>query len=143
MLSAGEFIFELGHLLLGAVQHGAQFVRDAQIGRAAVDFRATLQLRAKPFLQLINICPNLLEERASYSIALVQKSGKKMFVRDFGIVQLRREVLRRLQRLLHFLRVSVDAHGSKYQTGFARQSPLKLTSCSELPLSIELRLPAH
>jgi hypothetical protein len=26
---------------------------------------------------------------------------------------LRREVLRRLQRLLHFLRVSVDAHGSK------------------------------
>ena len=121
MLSAGEFIFELGHLLLGAVQHGAQFVRDAQIGRAAVDFRATLQLRAKPFLQLINICPNLLEERASYSIALVQKSGKKMFVRDFGIVQLRREVLRRLQRLLHFLRVSVDAHGSKYQTGFARQ----------------------
>src|SRR5436309_6359052 len=74
MLSAGEFIFELGHLLLGAVQHGAQFVRDAQIGCAAVDFRATLQLRAKPFLQLINICPNLLEERASYSIALVQKS---------------------------------------------------------------------
>jgi hypothetical protein len=44
-----------------------------------------------------------------------------MFVRDFGIVQLRREVLRRLQPLLHFLRVSVDAHGSKYQTGFVRQ----------------------
>ena len=39
-----------------------------------------------------------------------------MFVRDFGIVQLRREVLRRLQSLLHLLRVSVDAHGSKYQT---------------------------
>jgi hypothetical protein len=36
-----------------------------------------------------------------------------MFVRDFGIVELRREVLRRLQSLLHFLRVSVDAHGSK------------------------------
>ena len=126
MLSTGKLIFELGHLLLGAVQHGAQFVRDAQIGGAAVDFRATLQLRAKPFLQLINICPNLLEERASYSIALVQKSGKKMFVRDFGIVQLRREVLRRLQGLLHFLRVFVDAHGSKYQTGFDRQ--LRLTT---------------
>src|SRR5512132_1125486 len=113
MLRAGEFIFELGHLLLGAVQHGTEFIRDPQIGGAAMAFRATLQLRAKPFLELIYICPNFLEERASYSIALVQKSGKKMFVRDFGIVQLRREVLRRLQRLLHFLRVSVDAHGSK------------------------------
>ena len=71
MLSAGEFIFELGHLLLGAVQHGAEFVRDPQIGGATVNFRATLQLRAKPFLQLINICPNLLEERARYAIALV------------------------------------------------------------------------
>src|SRR4029453_17438126 len=121
MLSTRELIFELGHLLLGAVQHGAEFVRDPQIGGAAVDFRGTLQLRAKPFLQLINICPNLLEQRASYSIALVQKSGKKMFVRDFGIVQLRREVLRRLQCLLHLLRVSIDAHGSKKQTGFGRQ----------------------
>jgi hypothetical protein len=44
-----------------------------------------------------------------------------MFVCDFGIVQLRREVLRRLQGFLHFLRVSVDAHGSKYQTRLARQ----------------------
>ena len=62
-----------------------------------------------------------------------------MFVRDFGIVQLRREVLRRLQGLLHFLRVSVDAHGSKYQTGFASAIALNYTSCSELPLRIELR----
>ena len=139
MLSAGEFIFELGHLLLGIVQHGAQFVRDPQIGRAAVDFRATLQLRAKPFLQLINICPNLLEQRASDSIALVQKSGKKMFVRDFGVVQLRREVLRRLQRLLHFLRVSVDAHGSKYQTGFARQLRFGKSTAANSPLGIDVR----
>src|SRR5215813_6731766 len=51
-----------------------------------------------------------------------------MFVRDFGIVQLRREVLRRLQRLLHLLRVSVYAHDSKYQTAFSRQLSLKLTS---------------
>ena len=47
MLSARELIFELGHLLLGAVQYGAKFVRDPQICSAAVDFRATLQLRAK------------------------------------------------------------------------------------------------
>ena len=84
-----------------------------QIGRAAVDFRATLQLCAKPFLQLIYICPNLLEERASYSIALIKKSGKKMFVRDFRMIRLRSEVLCRLQRFLHLLRVSVDAHAPK------------------------------
>src|SRR5215475_9445887 len=113
MLSARELIFELGHLLLGAVQYGAQFVRDPEIGSAAMYFRATLQFFAKPFLQLIDICPNLLQQRTSYSIALIQKRREKMFVRDFGIVQLRREVLRGLQRLLHFLRVSVDAHVSK------------------------------
>jgi len=78
-----------------------------------VYFRATLQVRTEPFLQLINIYANFLQEGASYAFALVQKSGKKMFIRDFGIVQLRREVLRRLQSLLHFLRVSVDAHNSK------------------------------
>src|SRR6476620_8005313 len=120
MLSARKLIFELGHLLFSAVQHGAEFVRDPQIGGAAVDFRSTLELRAKPFLQLINICPNLLQERTTYSIALVEESGKEVFVRYFGIVQLRREILCRLQRLLHFLRVPVDAHGPKYQTGFAR-----------------------
>src|SRR5438067_289020 len=64
---------------------------------------------------------NSVRSRPYYAIALAQKSGKKMFVGDFGIVQLRRKVLRRLQRLLHFLRISVDAHPSKYQTGFARQ----------------------
>src|SRR5215831_8207740 len=128
MFGARKLIFELGHFLFGAVQHAAEFVRDPQSGGATVDFRAMLQLRTQPFLQLINICPNLLQERPRYAIALTQKSRKKMFVRNFGIVQLRREVLCRLQRLLHLLRVSVDAHGSKYQTAFSRQLSLKLTS---------------
>jgi hypothetical protein len=100
-----------------------------------MDFRTMLQLRAKTLLQLINVCPDLLQERASYSIALSQESGKKMFVRDFGIVQLRRQVLRGLQRLLHFLRVSVDAHGSKYQTGLARQLRFRERGCSKIPVS--------
>jgi len=74
---------------------------------------------------------------------LVQKSGKKMFVRDFGIVQLRREVLRCLQPFLHFLRVSVDAHPSKYQTGFARQSPVEKRAAANILGVLELRLNAY
>src|SRR5262249_5519472 len=101
-------------------------------------------VRTQPLLQLINICPNLLEERASYAIALVQKSGKKMFIRDFGVVQLRGEVLRGLHGLLHFLRVSVDAHRSKYQTGFARQLSLrKRAAVSACGVFEEVRLNRH
>ena len=137
MLSAGKFIFELRHFLLGAVQHVAQLIRETQIGGAAVDFRATLQLRTKPFLQLIYICPNLLEERARYAFALVQKSGKKMLVRDFGMISLRREVLRRLQRLLHLLRVFVDAHAPKYKRDSLGNCAL--VSTERTPRSAELR----
>ena len=36
-----------------------------------------------------------------------------MFVRDFRMISLRSEILRRLQRLLHLLRVFVDPHASK------------------------------
>src|SRR5438552_6135513 len=108
MLSAGEFIFELGHLLLGTVQHTAKFVGEPQIGSGAVNCWAALQLRAQAFPQLIYICSNLLKEWPRYALALVQKSRKKMFVRNFRMLSLRSEVLRRLQRLLHLLRVFVD-----------------------------------
>ena len=73
-------------------------------------FGSAVQLSAQLLTQLIDICTNLLEERARYAFALVQESRKKMFVRDFRMISLRSEVLRRLQRLLHLLRVFVDAH---------------------------------
>src|SRR6266403_1843881 len=110
MLSAREFILQLRHLLFGIVEYAAEFVRQAQVGGGTVDFRAALQLRAQPFTQLIYICSNLLKERPRYALALIQKSGEKMFVRDFRMISMRSEVLRRLQRLLHLLRVFVDAH---------------------------------
>ncbi len=44
-----------------------------------------------------------------------------MLVGDFRMISLRSEVLCRLQRFLHLLRVSVDAHTPEYQTLFARQ----------------------
>src|SRR6266481_3106826 len=112
MLSAGEFILQLRHLLLGIVEQAAEFVREPQIRGGAVNFRTTLQLRAQLPTQLIYICSNLLKEWPRYALALIQERGKKMFVRDFRMISLRREVLRRLQRLLHLQRVFVDAHPS-------------------------------
>src|SRR5206468_13075009 len=90
MLGTRELVFELGHLLFGALQHGAEFVRDPQVGRGSVDLRAMLQLRTQPFLQLIYICPNLLEEWPRYAIALIQKSRKKMLVGNFWVIQIGR-----------------------------------------------------
>ena len=110
MLSAGEFILQLRHLLFCIVQHAAKFIGEPQIGGGAVNCWAALQLRAQAFPQLIYICSNLLQERPRDALALVQTSGKEMLVREFRMISLRSEVLRRLQRLLHLLRVFVDAH---------------------------------
>ena len=110
MLSAGEFILQFRHLLFCIVQHTAKFIGEPQIGGGPVNCRAALQFRAQSFPQLIYIRPKLLKQWARYALALVQESGKEMFVRDFRMIGSRSEVLRRLQRLLHLLRVFVDAH---------------------------------
>src|SRR5947199_6341562 len=110
MLSAGEFIFELGHLLFCIVQHVTKFIGEPQIGGGAVNCWAALQLRAQAFPQLIYICSNLLKEWPRDALALVQKSRKEMFVRNFRMISPRSEVLRSLERLLHLLRVFVNAH---------------------------------
>src|SRR6266403_5022385 len=115
MLSAREFILQLRHLLFGIVEYAAEFVRQAQVGGGTVDFRAALQLRAQPFTQLIYVCSNLLKERPRYALTLVQKRGKKMLIRDFRMIGLRSQILRALQRLLHLLRVFVDAHALRYE----------------------------
>ena len=77
-----------------------------------MDFRATLQFRAQPLTQLIYVRTNFFEKRPGYPLALVQKSGKKMFVGDVRMIGLRSQILRSLQRLLHLLRVFIDAHTS-------------------------------
>ena len=123
MLSAGEFILQLRHFLFGVVQHGSEFVREPQIAGGAMNFRAAFQLRAQTLAQLVYVCSNLFEQRSCDALALVQQRGKKMFVRDFGIIRLRRQVLRSLQRLLHLLRVFVDAHLFKNNQGAAVSKP--------------------
>src|SRR6266478_2565953 len=100
MLGTRKLVLQFGHLLLGAIQHTAEFVRETQIDRCAVDFRAALQLRAQSFAQLLYICSNFLKEGPGYSVGLVQKSRKKMLVGNFLMISLRSQILCRLQRLL-------------------------------------------
>src|SRR6266542_3070779 len=96
MLRACELIFQFRHFLLCAIQNAAEFIRDVQIGGGAMDLRSTLQIRTQSLAQLIYICSDLLQERSRYCLALIEKSGKKMFVRDFRMISLRRQVLRSL-----------------------------------------------
>src|SRR6266699_3333369 len=110
MLGARKLVLQFGHLLLRAVQDTAEFIREAQIDSRAVDFRTALQLRAQSFAQLLYICSNFLKEGPGYSVALLQKSGKKMLVGDFLIISLESQILRGLKRFLHLLRELVDAH---------------------------------
>ena len=113
MLGACIFIFQFRHLLLGAVQDAAEFVRKTQIDGCAVNFRTSLKFTGKAFTQTSHRHTNLFEQRPRYSIRLIEKHGKKMLVSDFLVIGLRSEILRRLQRFLHLLRELVDAHASR------------------------------
>src|SRR5437899_9643580 len=128
MLGAGEFILQVRHLLFCIVQHAAKFIGESQIGRGAMNCWAALQLRAQSFPQLIYICPKLLKEWSRDALALVQESGKKMFVRDFRMISTGSEVLLRLTRLLHLLRVFINAHTPRYERKPQRQ--LAVTDCT-------------
>jgi hypothetical protein len=44
---------------------------------------------------------------------LVKEREQEMFIRQFLMVRVRRQVLRGLQRLLHLLREFLDPHASK------------------------------
>jgi hypothetical protein len=75
--------------------------------------RAPFEFAGQAFTQTSHRNTNLFEQRPRYSVALVQKRGEKMFVGNFLIIGLRSQILRRLQRLLHFLGELVDAHPSR------------------------------
>jgi|SRR5882762_4716325 len=112
MLGAGKFILQFRHFFLRRIENAAEFIRKTQISSGSVNFGTALQLRTQPVAQLIYIRSNLLKERSGYPLALIQKSGKKMFVGDVRMISLRSQILRSLQRFLHLLRVFIDAHAS-------------------------------
>ena len=113
MLGAGVFVLQLRHLFLRAVEYAAEFVRQTKIDSRAVNFRTTLELGGQSFSQSIRRHTDFLEERLGDSIALIQKGRQKMFVRYFLMIELRSDILRRLQRLLHLLGEPVNAHNSQ------------------------------
>jgi hypothetical protein len=43
---------------------------------------------------------------------LIEQRREKMLIRNFLVIGLRSEILRSLERLLHFLRELIDAHAS-------------------------------
>ena len=113
VLRAGEFVLQLRHFLLGSVQHRPQLVSEAQLDAGALNLWALFQFRAQAVLQLIDGNARLLQQRTRHAIRLIEKSGKKMFIPDFLMIKLRCNILRSLQRLLHFLSEPVNAHASK------------------------------
>ena len=110
MLSTRILVLQLRHLLFRAIQHATQFVRQSQIDSRAVHLRTAIELRTQAVTQLIRVDSNFFEQRPCYSVGLIKESRKKMLVRDFLVIELRSEILRRLQRFLHFLREFVHAH---------------------------------
>jgi len=75
-----------------------------------VNFRATLELARQSFTQTVNRNADFLEQWLRYTVALIEKRGKKVLIRNLLMIELRSDILRRLQRLLHLLRELVDAH---------------------------------
>jgi len=75
-----------------------------------VNFRATLELARQSFAQTVNRDADFLEQWLSYTLALIEKRGKKVFIRNLLMIELRSDILRCLQRLLHLLCEPVDAH---------------------------------
>src|ERR1700730_5793286 len=101
MLGARELVFQLRHLLLRTVEHPAEFIREAKIDTRSVNFRATLELARQLFTQPVNRDADFLEQWLRYTVALIEKRGKKVFIRNLLMIELRSDILRRLQRLLH------------------------------------------
>src|SRR6266700_1523831 len=83
--------------------------------------------------QLIYVDSDLLEQRSRYSLCLIEQGRKKMLIRNFLVIGLRSEILRRLERLLHFLRELIDAHASP--SGIAQSASnavLAIGSCQQI-----------
>jgi hypothetical protein len=95
--------------------------------------------------QLIYVDSDLLEQRSRYSLRLIEQGRKKMLIRNFLVIGLRSEILRRLERLLHFLREFIDAHASPSASArSASNALLAIGSCQQYsPLIAASSLPAY
>src|SRR5437588_5753425 len=119
MLGAGVFVFQLRHFLFRTVEHTAELVRKTKIDTGAGNSRATFELSGQSFTKLICLDADLFQQRLSDAVALIEQRGQKMLVGDFLMIELRSDILRRLQRFLHLLRKFIDAHPSNSERNWA------------------------
>ena len=96
VLGTGELIFQDRHLFFRAIKHAAKLGREANIGGAAGNSGATLELGRQSFVQLIDRYANFFEQRPRDPLALIKQRGEEMFVVDFLMIKLRSDILRRL-----------------------------------------------
>src|SRR5947208_14918061 len=139
MFGTGEFILQLRHLLFGCIQHRAELIRQSHISGGPVDLWTALQLHAQPVAQLIYVGSNLLKQWPSYAIALIEKSGEKMFVGYLRMIGLGRQVLCRLQCFLHLLCEPVDPHYLKITSATMRAIVSNYIACLRLNTYMSLR----
>jgi hypothetical protein len=59
---------------------------------------------------LIRLDADFLQQRLSDAIALIEQRRQEMLVADFLMIELRSDILRRLERFLHLLGELVDPH---------------------------------
>ena len=113
MLGAEEFVLQLRHLLFGRIDRRAQVIADPQIVTAALDLRPPLELlRSTAVPQIRDRDAHLLEQRPRHAFGLVEQREQEMLVRDFLLIELRSDILRRLQRFLHLLGKFIRSHVS-------------------------------
>ena len=111
MLCADEFVLQFRHLLFRAVEHAAEIVPDPLIDIPAGYAGQLLERAAQLLLERLRRHAHLLEQRPGDAFGLVEQREEEMLVRDLLLIELRGDILRGLDRLLHFLRELVDAHG--------------------------------
>jgi hypothetical protein len=114
MFGTEEFILQLHHLLLRRVDRRPQLVPNPLIVSAALDFRPPLQFLRQPRPQIRDRDSHLLQEWPRHPIGLVEQREQEMLIRYLLLIELRGDILRRLQRLLHFLGKFIWSHGSDY-----------------------------
>src|SRR6266853_2251283 len=117
MLGARIFVFQLRHFFLSAVEQAAELIGKPKIDSRAGDSRPAFELSGQSLAQSIRRNTNFLEQRLSYAVTLVEERRQKMLVRDFLMIKLRSDVLRGLERFLHFLGEPVNAHTSQSTIG--------------------------
>ena len=112
MFGAEEFIFQLRHFLFGGIDCRAQLVADALIITSALDLRTSLQFLGEATAQICNSHAHFFQQGPRHAIRLVEKREQEMLVRNLLLIELRRDILRCLQRLLHLLSKLIRSHVS-------------------------------